>query len=358
MSSPKSHGMLAQRHLGPTGMTIIKMSPEQYSASFEYVPLLLEMMEKRGFRAEQLLEGIALPERSQWNEPGLRVLASEYEQLIRRALALSGEPWLGWEFGLSMNVSTHGFLGYAAMSSATLGDAIDLAVKFFRTRSTIVALEFFTDGEQAVIQADEQLALNDLANFSIESLFSSLYFMAQKMLSDQMLVGEVRFAYSKPPYFDKLAPLLPGPSLFDCPHHQLRFDKALLKVPLKFADPRLTQMAQSQCEEEMADIQLPPTLLGQVKRVILAEVGNFPNVDDVANELHMSSRTLKRKLQQLGTSYQKILDDLRRGLAVEYLTRSTHAIDEIAALLGYSDASNFARAFRRWTGKNPSDYRS
>lgn len=338
-------------------MTIIKMSPEQYSVSFEYAPLLLEMMEKRGFPAEQLLQGLDLPDRSRWSEPGLRILASDYEQLVRRALALSGEPWLGWEFGQSMNVSTHGFLGYAAMSSATLGDAIELAVKYYLTRSTVMALEFFIEGEQAVVQANEQIALNELARFSVESLFSSLYFMAQHMLSNQTLAGEVRFAYPEPEDFAKLRPLLPGPALFDCPHHQLRFDKALLKAPLKFADPRLAQMARSQCEEEMIGIQQPPALLGQVKRVILAEADNFPNVDEVASQLHMSSRTLKRKLQQLGTSYQKILDDLRRGLAVEYLTRSNHAIDEIAALLGYSDASNFARAFRRWTGKNPSDYR-
>lgn len=339
-------------------MTIIKMTPEQYSASFEYVPLLLHMMEKRGISASELLEGLNLPDKRHWNEPSLRVLAEDYEQLIRRAIALSGEPWLGWEFGQSMNFSTHGFLGYAAMSSATLGDAIDLAVKYFRTRSTLLALELFTEGEHAIIQVDEQIALNDLASFSIESLFSSLYFMAHRMLADLPLIGEVHFAYPKPDYFDRLAPLLPGPAYFDCPHHQLRFSKDMLDAPLKFADPRLSDIARSQCEEEMVGIKQPPALLGQVKRVILAEVGSFPNVDEVANALHMSSRTLKRKLHQLGTSYQRVLDELRRGLAVEYLTRSELAIDEIAALLGYSDASNFARAFRRWTGKNPSDYRA
>lgn len=338
-------------------MTIIKMRPEQYSASFEYVPLLLELMEKKGVDPELLLEGLDLPDRSRWTEPGLRILATDYEVLVKRAQALGNSAWLGWEFGQSMNVTTHGFLGYAAISSATLGDAIELAVKYFLTRSTMVALEFFVEDNQAVIQVNEQLALNDTAPFLIESLFSSLYLMAQKMLANQTLNAEARFAYPKPDYFHLLEPLLPGPCFFNCPHHQLRFDKELLNKPLTFADTRLAQMAASQCEDEMEAIQAPPALLGKVKRIILAEVGNFPNVDEVASELHMSSRTLKRKLQQLGTSYQIILDDLRRGLAVEYLTRSNHAIDEIAALLGYSDASNFARAFRRWTGKNPSDYR-
>lgn len=350
-------GMLSHKSFWDRSMTIIKMRPEQYSASFEYVPLLLELVEKKGVDPERILEGLNLPDRSRWTDPGLRILAADYDTLIRRAQTLTSTPWLGWEFGQSMNVTTHGFLGYAAISSATLGDAIELAVKYFRTRSTLVSLEFFVENDQAVIQVNEQLALNDTTQFYIESLFSSLYLMAQKMLANQLMVAEVRCAFPRPDYFDMLEPLLPGPCFFDCPHHQLRFDKALLNSPLTFADTRLAQMAASQCEDEMENIQAPPALLGKVKRIILAEVGNFPNVDDVASELHMSSRTLKRKLQQLGTSYQVILDDLRRGLAVEYLTRSNHAIDEIAALLGYSDASNFARAFRRWTGRNPSDYR-
>ena len=107
----------------------------------------------------------------------------------------------------------------------------------------------------------------------------------------------------------------------------------------------------------MEQIKAPPALLGQVRWVMLAGSGGFPGVEEVASEMHMSSRTLKRKLQQLGTSYQKLLDDLRKGLAVEYLTQSGRSVDDIALALGYSDASNFARAFRRWTGKSPSDYR-
>lgn len=338
-------------------MTIIKMRPEQYSGSLEYVALLIEMMKGRGITAEQLLTNIAIPDQQHWNEPGARVQASDYGQIVRRAIELSGEPWLGWEFGYSMNTSSHGFLGYAAMSSNTLGDATELAVKFFHTRSTILTLSFFIEDGQAIIQAEEQVALNDVAPFFIESLFSSIYFMATKMLADQTLRGDLYFAYPQPDYFHRLKALLPGEAHFDCPRHQLRFDAKLLDTPLKFADSRLSNIARARCETEMATIEVPPALLGQVKRAILAEPDKFPSVDEVASDLHMSSRTLKRKLQQLDTSYQKVLDDLRRGLAVKYLTTGRQPIDEVAVLLGYSDASNFARAFRRWTGKNPSEYR-
>ncbi|KZZ26668.1 AraC family transcriptional regulator, partial [Alcanivorax sp. HI0083] len=274
-----------------------------------------------------------------------------------RAMALSGEPWLGWELGASMTLSSHGFLGYAAMSSATLGEALELAVKYFRTRSTLVQLETFTDGDMAVMQINELLALGDLAPLIMESLFSSFHFMGEKLVPGLDVIGELRFSYPEPDYFARMRPVMPVPVYFDCAYNQMRFPVERMQYPLQFADPRLARMAADQCEQEMASIKLPPPLLGQVRRIILGGGGRFPGVEEVAGELHMSSRTLKRKLQQLGTSYQEVLDGLRKGLAVEYLTQSEKTVDEIAMTLGYSDASNFARAFRRWTARSPSDYR-
>jgi AraC-like DNA-binding protein len=337
-------------------MTIIKMDPSEYAISAEYFPILLSILERRGISERELLEGLSVPPRF-WKEPGARIPRTLFEQLGHRVLALTGEPWLGWEFGAGMTISSHGFLGYAAMSSETMGEALELAEKFFRTRTTLVEIQCYTEGDTAVLQIDELVALNELAPFVVEALFSSFHFIALKLVPHLVPEGELRFAYPEPFYFDRLRQLVPVPCLFDCAHHQMRFPASRLSERLVFADPRLARMAEAQCEQEMATIKSPPALLGQVRRIILGESGRFPGVEEVANELHMSSRTLKRKLQQLGTSYQKVLDDLRKGLAVEYLSQSDKTVDEIALSLGYSDASNFARAFRRWTSKSPSDYR-
>ena len=191
----------------------------------------------------------------------------------------------------------------------------------------------------------------------MESLFSSFHFMGEKLVPGLDVIGELRFSYPEPAYFARMREVMPVPVYFDCAYNQMRFPVERMRYPLQFADPRLARMASDQCEQEMASIKLPPPLLGQVRRIILGGGGRFPGVEEVAGELHMSSRTLKRKLQQLGTSYQEVLDGLRKGLAVEYLTQSEKTVDEIAMTLGYSDASNFARAFRRWTTRSPSDYR-
>ncbi|WP_039926833.1 AraC family transcriptional regulator [Alcanivorax sp. DG881] len=337
-------------------MTILKMDPTEYSVSAEYLALLLDVLSRRGVPTETLLADTRI-EPGCWRDPQARITAQDFEVVATRAMALSGEPWLGWELGASMTLSSHGFLGYAAMSSATLGEALELAVKYFRTRSTLVQLETFTDGDMAVMQINELLALGDLAPLIMESLFSSFHFMGEKLVPGLDVIGELRFSYPEPDYFARMRPVMPVPVYFDCAYNQMRFPVERMQYPLQFADPRLARMAADQCEQEMASIKLPPPLLGQVRRIILGGGGRFPGVEEVAGELHMSSRTLKRKLQQLGTSYQEVLDGLRKGLAVEYLTQSEKTVDEIAMTLGYSDASNFARAFRRWTARSPSDYR-
>jgi AraC-like DNA-binding protein len=336
-------------------MTILKMNPEEYSVSTEYAPLLVAMLERYGVSKEQLLAGAAEP--PNLRDPGARLPLQDFVDIVRRAIKLSGAPWLGWEFGATLTLSSHGFLGYAAMSSETLRDAVELAVKFFRTRTTVVDLQLKVEGDTAILQLDELVALHDIQPFVVESLFSSFHFMGLKLLGEVPMDGELRFAFPEPDYYERMKPLIPVPVLFDCAYNQMRFPASRLDQRLRFADPRLAKMAEAQCEQEMANIKSPPKLLNQVRRIILAQSGRFPSVDEAASDLHMSSRTLKRKLQQLGTSYQTILDDLRKGLAVEYLTQTEITVDDIAVQLGYSDASNFARAFRRWTGRSPSDYR-
>ncbi|MGB2247900.1 MAG: AraC family transcriptional regulator [Alcanivorax sediminis] len=338
-------------------MTILKMDPAEYSVSAEYLSLMLDVLARRGIASEELLAGTQI-EPGCWRDPKARVSAQDFEKVSSRAIRMTGEPWIGWELGASMTLSSHGFLGYAAMSSATLGEALELAVKYFRTRSTMVQLETFQEGDMAVLQVNELLSLGGLTPLTMESLFSSFHFMGQKLLPGMDVLGELRFSYPEPDYFERMRPLMPVPVYFDCAYNQMRFPVSRLDSPLQFADPRLARMAADQCEQEMATIKAPPALLGQVRRIILTGGGRFPSVEEVASELHMSSRTLKRKLQQLGTSYQEILDGLRKGLAVEFLTQSDHTVDEIAMSLGYSDASNFARAFRRWTSRSPSDYRA
>ena len=107
----------------------------------------------------------------------------------------------------------------------------------------------------------------------------------------------------------------------------------------------------------MSTLDVQEGLLTRVRRLLLARPGDFPTLPSAARALHTSGRSLRRHLADLGTSYQEVLDEVRKRLALQYLGTTQLPLYEIAFLLGFSDPSNFRRAFKTWTGKTPGDYR-
>jgi AraC-like DNA-binding protein len=111
-------------------------------------------------------------------------------------------------------------------------------------------------------------------------------------------------------------------------------------------------------EERLAELPEAAATTQRVRVLASRELsGGEPTAEHVASLLHMSRRTLARRLEQEGTSFRSIMDDLRRGLAERYLALDDLGMSEIAVLLGFSDPAAFHRAFRRWCGQSPSEYR-
>ena len=127
---------------------------------------------------------------------------------------------------------------------------------------------------------------------------------------------------------------------------------------MALANPATVQMCEQQCEALLARLDVQDGLLTRVRRLLLTRPGDFPDLESAASALHTSGRSLRRHVTQMGTSYQQVLDDGRKRLALQYLTATHLPLHEISQLLGFSDPSNFRRAFRKWTGKLPGDYRN
>jgi AraC-like DNA-binding protein len=142
---------------------------------------------------------------------------------------------------------------------------------------------------------------------------------------------------------------------FDRPNHRLVFPASELDIPLVTADPVATRLAREQCERELAAL-VDAGVPGRVRAAITAG-GDAPSLPEIARELRMSPRTLKRKLAEHGTTFSAIRDDMRRQRALLLLDNRALSIGEIAAKLGYSELPNFTRAFRKWTGVTPIAYR-
>jgi len=104
-------------------------------------------------------------------------------------------------------------------------------------------------------------------------------------------------------------------------------------------------------------MQQPGNVVQQVIREVTETLEDSPGIEDIANRLSMSSRTLRRRLAEFDVSYQEILQDVRRQIAIAYLRDTQMTIDDIAARVGFAESANFRQAFKRWTGNPPSHYR-
>ena len=218
-------------------------------------------------------------------------------------------------------------------------------------------LELVLDDGRAELRAVESMPLGAASVFAAEGLMATLYSIACFLVGEPLQDVRVGFAYPPPAHARRYAEVFGGAAEFEQPWHWLSMPSEYLERPMALANPATVQMCEQQCEALLATLDVQEGLLTRVRRLLLARPGDFPDLEPAARELHTRGRSLRRHLSSLGTTYQQVLDDVRKRLALQYLTTTQLPLYEIALLLGFNDSSNFRRAFRKWTGKLPSDYR-
>lgn len=322
-----------------------------------YLAKLIRAAGERGVGEAELLDGTGLT-LARLEEPEAALPLMTGVDLLRRlrAAGLSVEDSLA--AAEQVDLRSHGFLGYAVLASGTLGDALELALRYLRTRTRLLTMHYHTEDERAVIRFDEGVPLGELYPLVMDVLMMALFHIGEQMFGD---VGagaiEVHLAYSERPHHESLRARTGMRMLFDCAWCEVTLPAAWLARPTGTADPHMVKLAAEQCERALRDLEESEGLLGRVRQLAAAHLDEPRSVEKVAGALHMTPRTLRRRLRALGTSYQAVLEQLRARQAMDMLAHSRRSVDAIAAALGYQDPSNFGRAFRRWTGVSPTVWR-
>ncbi|WP_436898164.1 AraC family transcriptional regulator ligand-binding domain-containing protein [Acinetobacter gyllenbergii] len=335
------------------------------SIPISYAHLLLEIMVEKGFSASELLYQSKIPS-ALLHQVDARITPIQWSKLAWVSLSLAQDCGLGYEYGFKLRLTAHGSMGYALMSSPSLKHAIALASQFFNMRLKDYRIDFFEQEQQSIIEiqqthpvVSQQLEQAEiLRRFFYECLMIGVVQTARTLAEHDFSDVELYVDWSEPSYHQKFQPQLPTIH-FNQAQNQIRYPSAVLNLSTKMADPTAFQQALAQCEAEQ--IRFSETIhdIGlKVKTELqLIPQKGYPSLDRIAERLHTSSRTLRRKLDEAGYSYLGLLDEVRYQQAKQLLLNPHMEVQDIALYLGYLQPANFARAFKKWSGLTPSQFR-
>jgi len=342
------------------GLQVSRMAKERtgthHTLSASYASHLLELVRRWGVEDEELLEGFDLRS-EKLTDPSLSLPLDVAVALLNRATALTGEAALGVYLGLQMRSSSHGILGFAAMSAPTLRDAVVVSTQYMAIRTTAVSLRSHVAGGVGSLVLLEHADLGQAREGYVFAILVGFWRMGSILLGRNLDVT-LDLGFPRPAYYDRFADALP-PARFDQPAHQLVLrDLALLGTPLQMADAASMRLARDHCARLLESMGLDGRLAPRVRSLLARKEGQLQSLKGVAAALRLSARTLRRHLEQEGVTFSELIDEERKRRGLLLLRSRELSIQQIADSLGYSDVANFTRAFRRWTGKTPTAYRS
>lgn len=328
--------------------------------SVAYLQLLLEILAERGIGAGRLLQGMPVSP-AQLAQPDARMSAVQWTRLVMRAHELTRDPALGYAFGLRTRPTTHGMLGYAAMTCPTMRQSLETSVRYTRLRQAHFDLRLVEEPGRCLLEVHEKYPIPVLRHFFYENVLLG-FARGHAVLLGRELTDfpdlEVWFDWPEPTYHHDWADRLPRVR-FAQPVNALSFSRQTLDLRPVLADPQASRQAIALCERELALAAGDEADIVTRVRALLApgrEPG-YPSLEEVAARLHLSGRSLKRRLQASGTSFLLLLEEQRRRDAHGLLVETDLSVQAIADRLGYLNPANFSRAFARWTGESPTHYR-
>lgn len=317
------------------------------------VKLAFQGMAAMGIDATAVIEraGIA---KEQLYDSQLRTPHSAQSLFWQAAEEVSADPYIGLHLGKHMPLLKGQVIEYLFFSSPTLGDGIKRMLNYQRLISDAIILHLIEDNDEAYIAFSfPEMPLRHLAECSCGALIQFL-----KAVSDgEFTAKKVHLKHSSDNNRNEYEKIWEAAVEFSKDENRVYFDKAFLNYRSLHAQPELFSVHEQLASQQLAQLELQD-LIADVQTHIagLLETGEI-NVETVAKQLNMNPRTLRSQLTEAGTSFSQVLNDYRHHLAKKLLAKTNESIAEIVYLTGFSEPSTFYRAFKRWEGITPVEYR-
>lgn len=321
-----------------------------------YVRTLLGAVEALGVPSAQLLQGLPVSE-DDLSTPNGRIGVALVRTIWERALALTGDPLLGLKVAESMQPGTFRVLGLAAMSCASLAEALALMLRYQRLVSEAGTLTAQTqaNGDVVVIYTPQPMRL-PLLPPQVEAISGGILCQARWLAGRRLVPVEVAFAHAAPAETAAYREFFGVEVQFNAPDNRVRLAAADLRIALPQADADLCRLHCELADRQLASLPQVGYISGFAMQWLSTRTSGAARIGDLAVALGLSVRSLQRQLQLEGQRWTTVVDTARRD-ALAALLQQGVSLEDAAQRLGYHDASSLSRAARRWFGKTPGQWR-
>jgi len=324
--------------------------------SVGWARLVFEVLQREGLDANALFIQFDLkPE--QLINPSAYFKQDSFTRLWHEASRLSGNPAIGLTMGVQPTLSAFDAYSYSLMSRATVREGLELTSRYHKVIGTAAMLsnEFFPEGCRLIIDSKgDELPV---AYQGFEAALALQAFSLRLVTNQAINADYVSFKTPKPKDITPYEALFQCPLKFNQPQYIMCINQRYLDTPMIFANESMALHHEKILQKTMSELQTS-TLVQKVTDLIYKTLpSGEPNIKAMASMFNISQRTFQRRLKQEGHTFLALLDSTRKELAAQYAVNPGMSLQEISFLLGFTDNSNFYRAFKRWYGCTPGEYR-
>jgi AraC-like DNA-binding protein len=340
----------------PGGLNKEGPGSEPGTVAICFVAAALESVRARHLDADGLLIKAGLSPRL-LQIPQARVSAKDYGTLWRLVAETLDDEFFGQD-SRRMKAGSFAMLCHAVLGCKTLGQALNRCVRFYGLILDDMGVALLRDGREAKIALEERDPGKPHRPFAHEVLLVLIHGLACWLVGRRIPILRAEFSYPEPVHSAEYRLMYCTDLRFGMPLTALVFDAGFLDLAVVQNERSAKEFLRSAPENIVVKYKNGSSLSARIRRRLRQRLpGEVPDFETLAAELNMTTATLRRRLEEEGATYQGIKDQLRRDLAIRYLSHSDRSVMEIALELGFSERSAFHRAFRKWTGASPGEFR-
>lgn len=316
----------------------------------------VSMMQSRGVDPMRVLAGTGV-DALRLSDPAYLVNLQQCRSVVSNVIHLTGDQGIGFEMGQHARISDFGVITHAMMSSHTLRQAMQYWLRYSNLVGMLIRLSLHDERDGWTVVFSETEPLGPIFKFCVEEILVTGVTIASMLAGQPVRPSRINLSYPAPLNAAMYHSRFNCPIQFNAPHTSITVREPHADTILPGHNPELNELFHAYCRRVMRQIAGSDTMRARLRSLLLMHTGQLPRLEEAAHSLGMSARTLRRHLQQEGSSYQAVIDEYRFDLASDYLRSQDLAPKEIGFLLGYRDTNAFRRAFKSWSGETILQYR-